>query len=242
MNSTNRMVEWGHAYPYDLLGAWDYAQSIHPPLPPSMVGIWGVSLGAMTTLSAFGLEPKIPAIWIDDAPIDPRGGFALPFLDGALDLGVPEFLAQALVNSAVKAVERTALKGGFSINEHLPADLLPLGPDTRRPVFVTAIQADSTVDFVNSQMIVNLLKSYPMKYNLVDFWVPNWNCAGFTHAISMFPNPDLYASRMKAFWTNVFGGLPVDPCGTVAPWTTTPAASLCASTAASPCASTGIAP
>jgi len=75
-------VEWGHAYPYDLLGAWDYAKAdsdgvMGGSLPSEKVGIMGISMGAFTTANAFGIDGDVPAVWIDGPPRSPKVGFIM---------------------------------------------------------------------------------------------------------------------------------------------------------------------
>lgn len=204
-NSTAHMIEWGHAYPYDLLGAWDYAKTINWPLPASKVGILGISLGGFTTLNALGLESQIPAVWIDSAPYTPRGGFELGFIKGVKDAGLPGFMAGLFANSAWAAVEKTALAHGIDVNENLPEQVLPQGPDTQRKVFVTANKQDKTVAFSNAENIEHLLKTYPAKYDLVNFWVLDGDCVGETHATDMMMHSDEYGSKLKSFWDCAFG-------------------------------------
>merc|ERR1712157_321169 len=79
--SQKHLQEWGDAYTYDLLGAWDYLASdpdgtLGGPLPSRKVGLMGQSKGGFLTLNAFGLESQVPAAWVDSPAYTPRAVFA----------------------------------------------------------------------------------------------------------------------------------------------------------------------
>jgi len=205
-DSSQRVVGWGHAYPYDLLGAWDYTKDhAADPIDASKVGILGFSMGGFTTNNAFGLEPKIPAVWIDGAPISPRAGFEVGF-KGAL--GPADFLHGHIINEVWEAVEEAAMKKGVDLEEHLPEKEFPNGPDTKRKVFVTANKQDGTVHYSSSQALVALLKKYPKKYDLVEFWSLDGDCNGETHCIDFLAHTETYSKKLGTFWAGVFSAAP----------------------------------
>lgn len=52
MRSPGGRSEWGNAYPYDLLGAWDFARA--GAGGDAQVGLVGLSKGGFTALNAMG--------------------------------------------------------------------------------------------------------------------------------------------------------------------------------------------
>lgn len=206
-DSSKRVLGWGHAYPLDLLGAWDYTRKLGAadPIDASRVGILGFSMGGFITSTAFGLEPKVPAAWIDGAPISPRAGFEVGFKK---HLGKADFVHGHIINEVWADVEAAALKKGVDLNEHLPEKELPNGPDTKRKVFVTANKQDSTVAYSSGEALVALLKKYPEKYNLVEFWTLDGGCNGENHCIDFLSHTKEYSEKLGKFWAGVFGGAP----------------------------------
>lgn len=205
-DSKARVIGWGHAYPLDLLGAWDYLKDhAAEPIDASKVGLLGFSMGGFTTNNAFGLEPKVPAAWIDGAPITPRAGFEVGF-KGAL--GKADFVHGHIINEVWEDVEKAALKKGVDLNEHLPEKQLPNGPDTKRKVFVTANKQDNTVPYSSGEALVKLLKKYPKKYDLVEFWTLDGKCNGETHCIDFLSHTEEYSEKLGKFWAGVFGDAP----------------------------------
>merc|ERR1719502_104168 len=101
--SEHDRTTWGWIYPYDLLGAWDYAVNdpdgkFGGPIDPKQVAIAGISLGAMVTSTAFALDQRVHAVWLDSGPASPRDelhdivhGFipsSLSWLDWLIDKSV----------------------------------------------------------------------------------------------------------------------------------------------------------
>jgi len=214
-DSKSRIIRWGDAYPNDLLGAWDYARLGYwdyakvGTIDASKVGILGFSMGGFTTLNAFGLEPEIPAVWVDSAPITPRDGFEFGFKKALKEKGIG-FLADMLADSSWADIEKEALKLGVDLHAHLPAVELPQGPDTQRPIFVTANVKDETVPIASAAKVYNLLLQYPSKYKPGEFWYTDNQCAGENHAVGMVMYPALYRHKLCTFWKGVFG---IDPSG-----------------------------
>lgn len=231
-NSTSHTVEWGGAYPMDLLGAWDYAKNIAGgagPTNASKVGILGISMGAFTTLNALGLEPEVPAVWVDAAPATPRDGFEVGFKKAISDNGIG-FLAGMLADSAWKAITKYAASKGVNIHAHLPETVLPHGPDTKRPIFMVANVQDNTVPYASTQRLADFVKTLPTKYTLAELWINNDNCVGESHATDMMIHTEEYVMKMCKFWSGVFGldagakcsKLPPVPAVDMAPTTPVP--------------------
>jgi pimeloyl-ACP methyl ester carboxylesterase len=204
-HSKDPVIQWGHAYPYDLLGAWDYAQKAdgegRRTLDASKVGVLGMSMGGFTVQNALGIEPKIPAAWIDGAPWTPKVGYNQAMLKAG-------FLSAFTHSAAWKHVKDTAMDRGVNLDEHLPEKTLPNGPDTKRPIFVTANKADLTVPYSSSQQLAALLQRYPKKYELEEFWTHSDSCKGIggieTHCVDHLRHPKEYKTQLCMFWTKVF--------------------------------------
>merc|ERR1712046_496116 len=93
----------------------------------------GDSMGAFTTNNAFGLEGDIPAVWGDGPPMTPESVFengCRRVMEG-MGLG---FLADLIVDHAWETVLEAAQEKGVDLERHLPADVLPHGPDTNRRI------------------------------------------------------------------------------------------------------------
>merc|ERR1712226_115229 len=169
-------------------------------------------MGAFTTANAFGIEGKVPGAWIDGAPITPKAGFEVGFKKNLPH----ESLGKLMTDSVWKDVEDEAKKKGVDVNEHLPEKELPNGPDTKRPVFVTANRNDQTVAFSSSEALVALLKKHPKKYDLKEFWQHDGKCDSDSHdctnhCIDHLINPSEYADKLCTFWSDVFKSDPT--CG-----------------------------
>lgn len=93
-DSKARVTEWGHAYPYDLLGAVDYMRKdpdnkLGGAVENSKVGIMGISMGAFTAVNAFGMDSDVPAAWVDAPPSTPKSVFANGGKHAMTAMGIP---------------------------------------------------------------------------------------------------------------------------------------------------------
>mmetsp|Transcript_147973 Transcript_147973/g.368771 ORF Transcript_147973/g.368771 Transcript_147973/m.368771 type:complete len:414 (-) Transcript_147973:75-1316(-) len=203
--SSNHVYEWGDAYPYDLLGAWDYARmdpdgSLGGEMATEKVGIMGFSKGAFTTVNAFGLEGDVPAVWVDSPPFEPKVVFAT---GAAKELGGLAFVAPLIVDPVWDRVEDHAASFNVDINKNLPAEVLPAGPDKKRPIFVTSNINDGTVPIGEMDSLVALLETYPEKYS-VDTWKNDGTCNGDNHCVDHLSNFEEYSKKLCEFWKPVF--------------------------------------
>jgi len=214
-DSQERVNTWGHAAPYDTLGAWDYA--VNDPdnvfggqINDRFVGVMGFSKGAFTAASLFGLEGRVPAVWVDSPPFTPKSGFAMGFQSQLAGMGVG-FLAPIFVDPVYANIVAAGRAKGVDITENTPADTLPNGPDTSRPIFWVGNRDDVTVSYSDGIQLLGLLRTYPLKYQVTD-WHLEGNCNGETHCEDHIRIPDEYEARMCNFWTGVFG-LEESSCG-----------------------------
>lgn len=208
-DSKERLVQWGHAYPYDTLGAWDYA--VNDPdnimggaLDPSKVGVLGFSMGAFITSIIFGLEGRVPAVWLDSPPFTPKSGFLIGFHKALQDMGIG-FFSGLVVDDVWNSIEAAAKSHGVDINLNIPANSLPKGPDAKRPVFLVGNEDDTWVPFSDVAKMTSLLNSFPEKYNLVEAWELKGKCNGEDHCEDHIRIPEEYEDKLCGFWSAVFG-------------------------------------
>lgn len=210
--SQKRIQEWGDAYPYDLLGAWDYLVNdpdglLGGSMPESKVGIVGNSKGGFTTLNAMGLESRVPAAWVDSPPFTPKAVFAEGVNRIAKGMGVSSLLRLVtpyLHNRLYEDVLVYARDRGADIEKNLPEKNMPMGPDTSRPVFVTTNPLDGIVPVSEYQNVLALMAEYPEKY-AVESMYTHETCRGAAHTLGLLMEEDLYTSKLCTFWRNAFG-------------------------------------
>lgn len=181
----------------------------------SKVGILGFSMGGFTTANAFGLEGKVPAAWIDGAPFTPKSGFEIGFTKAMMELSKgalsKEWIKKHVTDHVWADVEKEAAKQMCDLNEHLPEKEMPNGPDKKRPVFVTANKQDETVPYSSSVSLTELLKKYPKKYDLKEFWSLDGACVkgghefNSAHCVDFLTHTKDYNDKLCAFWHGVFG-------------------------------------
>jgi len=195
-------LTWGFAYPYDLLGAWDFAVGdpagmIGGALPPGQVGILGFSMGGFVAATAFGLEGRVPAAWLDAAPAGPRSA-----LDAGARALFPAWVVGAFEDATWSWLQEDAT---VDLEENTPAKTLPLGPSTSRPVAIAASAGDSTVRLSSVKELQDTLLRLPAKYDLREFFETDAvNCHGTDHVVMHLHYPVQYRDRLCRFWTRVF--------------------------------------
>lgn len=214
-SNQKKHTTWGYVYPYDLLGAWDYAVSdpegkLAGPRPPAQVGIMGFSMGAMTAATAFGLEPRIPGAWLDSAPWTPRsvldgqlksklGPFRYPFVAAAwwgANMWAGVDLHRFIPKNALSATCSASYQGN-------PRHVAELGStlDTLVPIS----EVDEMIDFFSG---------LPNCYDVTLVYTPPSSCHGNPHAQEMYEFSDIYRAENCKFWAKVFG-LTIDYCGLI---------------------------
>eukprot|EP00435_Cladocopium_sp_Y103_P014433 s1926_g3.t1 len=205
--SRERVFHWGDAYPFDTLGAWDYAKDdpdgeLGGSMDASKVGVLGFSKGGFTTLNALGLEGKIPGVWVDGAPSEPKTvyGFGLELF--LADYGL-DFLAPLVVGPAWAIILHNGRAAGVDMEKHLPATTLPLGPDTKRPVYMVQNIPDTTVPKREAERLKQVFEKYPEKYNL-NFWMLDKVCKDVDHCANHLSNLAEYKYRLCSFFASLF--------------------------------------
>jgi pimeloyl-ACP methyl ester carboxylesterase len=210
-NTSHHYSTWGWAYPDDLLGAWDYAWSdpdglLGGPVEPDKVGLMGFSMGGFIAASAFGLEPKVPALWLDSAAYDIETNLAV----GIANIGLPNFLAQLVAPTATWLCDVIT---GVQLSFHNPEDALSKTSSTKtRPVALVANRVDATVPFEQAEKYLALFKENNGRYNVSDAWILDYSCGDETHVNAFAWAADTYRQKLCAFWTQAFG-LGTSYCG-----------------------------
>jgi hypothetical protein len=203
-DSEARIFEWGHSYPYDLLGAWDFARmdpngELGGSRPSEKVGLAGVSKGAFTTLNAIALEKDVPAAWADCPPYTPKTGFEAVF-GKALGPAAPLFEQQVFSNLQKQAKQR-----GVNLMKHTPEKFFPQAPNTSRPLALEANSLDTTTPIANHEKYLALIEKYPAKFNLTSEYVVHKKCYDIDHATTPLLEPIALLQRLCEFWRPVFG-------------------------------------
>mmetsp|Transcript_124433 Transcript_124433/g.352245 ORF Transcript_124433/g.352245 Transcript_124433/m.352245 type:complete len:333 (+) Transcript_124433:3-1001(+) len=209
--SENSMIEWGGAYPYDLLGAWDYLRKdpdnlAGGALGAASVGLMGLSMGGFTTLNAFGMEAEVPAAWADAPPFSPRS-IVEALLEA--DLGGLMFLVRDRVYDSMLDHARS---NGVDLERNLPERHLPMGPAMRRPLMLTTSPHDKVVPASEMARVLELLEKHPDKYRVESFYTEKL-CPitednlhyDYAHCVAVAVEPEVYLPKMCSFWKTAFG-------------------------------------
>jgi len=205
-NSTHGRISWALEYPYDVLGAWDYVVTdpdgkLGGERAPERVGLAGGSLGGLVSASAFGMEERIPGLWLNGAIFDPKIdllGKAVGFL-GPLAPLVYEPSWQLICAST-----------GLHLRKELPHDhIMTSGASAQegglRKVAVVQSPDDSATPQSAHDGYVELFQSKASdRYELVLDWQPKGLCNGDIHVFESIKWPVEYQRHACEFWGQVF--------------------------------------
>jgi fermentation-respiration switch protein FrsA (DUF1100 family) len=185
----------------DVLGAVDFLQSGPIPYPelgrPTIIGGWGISMGAATLLLATAREPAIKAVVSDCAYSD-----IIPILQREIHVqgGLPE----AFTPGALLALRVLYGADYYAVR---PVDVVAsIAP---RPIFFIHGDADQYVPFADMQALADAAQTG------FQAQVQTWAVPGVGHARSFKTtingpfNPE-YGPRVVAFFTKSLGS---DPAG-----------------------------
>lgn len=212
-NSTDQIVGWGHSYPYDVLGAWDYMvkdpdNKMGGPIDPSQVGIVGYSKGAFLTSIAFGMEPQVPAVFVDSGPPTPEKAFAFPAQQKCEGFKLGP-LCGPLMKSTWESLDAEAKSMGVDLEENIPADVLPKAPDTKRPVYWWHNKDDKTVSYEDGLTLLSIYEKYPEKYTVTQKH-SSGDCNGENHCVDLLRVFDEMSTEVCKFFA---GAMDVEPAG-----------------------------
>ena len=163
----------------DLLGAWDWLVK-EKGYDPKKIGVFGESLGAGTTLIAFGQEPRIAAAWVDS-----------PYAD------LPEIINEELARNHYPtilepgAILAARVTTGDNLVAFSPQDAI--NHDAGRPIFIVHGTNDERINVHHTQQLAALAKQTNAN---VTVWMPE----GVGHVMAEFALPAEYEQRLVAFF------------------------------------------
>jgi len=199
----NDHTTWGWIYPYDVLGAFDYAVNdpdgyFGGPIDPAKVGMLGISMGAFVVATAFALEPTVGAAFIDSGPATPKA---------TLKAQLPSWIQWFALPGAWWGANWNA---GVDLNRYVPEKAIPCYNSTRmRPVAIVGSSADTFVPISEDALVADMFATYKECYVVQDLWFPADTCGGADHVQEMFLSPDLFRAHVCGFFTKAFNL----PCG-----------------------------
>jgi len=168
----------------DVLGAWDWLRA--QGVPERRIGFLGFSLGAATTMIAFGQEPRVAAIWEDSSYADV--GEAIR--DELSRNGYPTIL-----EAGGRLVGKVWI--GDDIEGHSPLETT--AELNGRPLFITHGLLDKRLSV---KFAFELAQGAALHGQIAGLWiVPD---AGHTEAI--WRHPAEYEQRLTDFFLGVLGG------------------------------------
>mmetsp|Transcript_70539 Transcript_70539/g.168989 ORF Transcript_70539/g.168989 Transcript_70539/m.168989 type:complete len:422 (+) Transcript_70539:2-1267(+) len=209
-NTSEHVYQWGDAYPYDVLGAWDYAHhdpdgKLGGPRPKELIGLMGFSMGGFSSLNAMGLEEEVQAAWVD-SPVHTVEGTMHHFLKmGLEEMGLPNFVAAPVATVFTPQIWRrlqaAAEEHDVDLARHEPEKVLPLGPPTRRPLKWVGNRYDTTIVPAAGRRLLKFLENYRDLYNVSAYEFESI-CNGENHCANHIHQPELYSRMMCEFWSS----------------------------------------
>jgi len=168
----------------DLLGAWDWLVD-EKKYDPKQIGVFGESLGAGTTLIAFGQEPRLAAAFVDS-----------PYSD------LPQIINEELARNNYP----TLLEPGTILVARLVAgdNLVAFSPkdaitnDAGRPIYIVHGTGDKRINVHHTQQLAELASRTNAN---VTVWMPE----GVGHVMAELALPDEYEQRLVAFFRDSLG-------------------------------------
>jgi dipeptidyl aminopeptidase/acylaminoacyl peptidase len=163
----------------DLLGAWDWLVQVKG-FTPERIGVYGFSLGAATTLIAFGEEPRVAAAFVDSPVTN------LPeLMDAELARNhYPTFLS-------TPAILMARLVTGEDLLAHSPTEAIYNA--SGRPLYVVHGTGDTRISVNQTRELAALARQTNTP---ITVWMPD----GVDHVESAFAYPAEYERRMVDFF------------------------------------------
>jgi len=168
----------------DLLGAWDWLVD-EKHYDPKQIGVFGESLGAGTTLIAFGQESRVAAAFVDS-----------PYSD------LPQIIDEELTRNnyptilAPGAIFMARLVAGDNLVAFSPQDAI--NNDAGRPIFIVHGTTDDRINVRHTQQLAELASQTDAN---VTVWMPE----GVGHVLAEFALPEEYEQRLIDFFREALG-------------------------------------
>ncbi len=163
----------------DVLGAFDYL--VDAGYAPAKIGLMGVSMGAATSLDAFGADTSIGAVWADSSFTN------LPTVleDQLAMYGLPAFMKHSV--TIIANLE------GYDLNGISPIDSVV--NNANRPMFFVHGNQD---EWINVAAVKPLFEASGENAEL-------WIIIGSRHVEGMFLYPEEYERTMVNFFERALG-------------------------------------
>jgi len=158
----------------DVLGAFDWLLS--QGYDAREIGLMGVSMGAATSLNAFGTDPSIGAIWADSSFTD------IPAVleDQLAMYGLPAFMKNAVLS--------ISKWDGYDLNGISP--ITAVQKNANRPIMILQGDQDEWISVSAAEPL------YQSAGNSAEIWI----IPGARHVEAMFLYPEEYQTRMVTFF------------------------------------------
>jgi uncharacterized protein len=163
----------------DVLGAWDWLIA-EKHFAPNQIGLYGESLGAGTTLIAFGEEPRVAATWVDSPYSDLR-----------------EIMNEELIRNhyptvlADGSIFMAKVVSGDDLLAHSPQEAILR--DAGRPIYIVHGTGDARINVHHTRQLAELASETGAN---VTVWIPD----GVMHVGAEFALPQEYEKRLVAFF------------------------------------------
>ena len=163
----------------DVLGAFDYL--VDAGYAPDKIGLMAVSMGAATSLNAFGADMSIGAVWADSSFTD------LPTVleDQLAMYGLPAFMKHS--------VTIIANLQGYDLNGRSPIDSVK--NNANRPMYFVHGTEDEWINVASAQPL------YQASGEKAELWIID----GTRHVEAMFLYPEEYQTKMVDFFERALG-------------------------------------
>ncbi len=163
----------------DVLGAFDWL--VEEGYAPEKIGLMGVSMGAATSLNAFGADPNIGAIWADSSFTD---------IPAVLDDQLAMYGLPAFMKNAVLTISKW---DGYDLNGISP--IAAVQNNANRPIMITQGDQDEWISVAAAEPL------YQAAGENAELWI----IPGARHVEAMFLYPEEYQGRMAAFFNEALG-------------------------------------
>lgn len=196
-SSSYETIGWGFDYPLDTLGAWDYA--VQDPdgilggnVSNNQVALWGCSMGAFLSATAFGMEAHIPGAFLDSFVWGP-----FPASEWGLQHMFGDFLSAFLLPGTwAPAWLAVLLRAQVDLTLNTPEKTLPKGPPSGRKIGMSENKRDKTTPFADALSLQDFIKKSSKQYSLVANLVVDTDCNGTDHVIAHLTSPNEYRSSL----------------------------------------------
>lgn len=163
----------------DALGAWDFLVA-QKKISPNRIGLFGVSLGAGTSLITFAEEPKIAALFVDS----PYSNLPQIMKEELRREHYPQFLAYG-------AIIMARLTTGDNLLKHNPSDAIRR--HLNRPIFIVHGTADERINIHHTRDLAALAKQTVANVTV-------WLAPDAKHAQAVLKYPQEYGRRLVNFF------------------------------------------